>query len=82
MPYVSKQVRKYLDRGFWEPETTGELTYVLYREVMNWVRAPEDGPNFERYSQAIAALECAKMELYRRHVAPYENLKLEENGDV
>jgi len=27
-------------------------------------------------------LECAKLELYRRIAAPYEDTKIEENGDV
>jgi len=31
---------------------------------------------------AIGALECAKLELYRRVAAPYEDTKIAENGDV
>lgn len=30
----------------------------------------------------IGCLECAKLELYRRVVAPYENRALKRNGDV
>jgi len=30
----------------------------------------------------VGVLECAKMELYRRVAAPYEDKKKEENGDV
>jgi len=30
----------------------------------------------------IGALECAKLELYRRVAAPYEDDKIAENGDV
>ena len=30
----------------------------------------------------IGALECAKLELYRRVAAPYEDDKIIENGDV
>lgn len=33
-------------------------------------------------NEAIGALECAKLELYRRIAVPYENRKLAENGDV
>lgn len=32
--------------------------------------------------QLKSVLECAKLELYRRVVAPYEQQKLELNGDV
>jgi hypothetical protein len=32
--------------------------------------------------RVIGALENCKMELYRRKIAPYEDIKIEENGDV
>ena len=41
--------------------------------------------NLLKYSEinsVIGVLECAKMELYRRIAAPYEDKKCEENGDV
>ncbi len=34
------------------------------------------------FNAVVGALECAKLELYRRMVAPYENGKIAENGDV
>lgn len=30
----------------------------------------------------LGALEGAKLELYRRKISPYEDIKIEENGDV
>lgn len=30
----------------------------------------------------VGALESAKLELYRRKVSPYEDQKIEANGDV
>ena len=30
----------------------------------------------------IGALECCKQEYYRAVVGPYEDIKIEENGDV
>ena len=30
----------------------------------------------------VGVLECAKLELYRRMAAPYEDEKIEDNGDV
>ena len=32
--------------------------------------------------KVIGALECAKLELYRRIAAPYEDTKIQENGEV
>ena len=33
-------------------------------------------------NNVIGALECVKLELYRRVAIPYEDKKIEENGDV
>lgn len=33
-------------------------------------------------NELIGALECTKLELYRRMAAPYENIKSDTNGDV
>ena len=30
----------------------------------------------------VNAMECAKLEFYRRVAAPYEDTKIKENGDV
>lgn len=38
--------------------------------------------SYQDLNAAIGVLECAKLELYRRVVAPYEDIKLKLNGDV
>ena len=57
----------------------GTLNYIITRLVHWWLG---DNPNYERYNAAIGVLECAKLELYRRKVSPYEDEKINENGDV
>ncbi len=37
---------------------------------------------YSKINSLIGVLECAKLELYRRVAAPYENDKIDENGDV
>ena len=37
---------------------------------------------YSKINALIGVLECAKLELYRRVAAPYENDKIDENGDV
>jgi hypothetical protein len=37
---------------------------------------------YAHINEAIGALECAKLELYRRVAAPYEDEKMKESGDV
>ena len=39
-------------------------------------------PNYAAFNAAVGALECAKLELYRRMVSVYEEHKRSENGDV
>lgn len=57
----------------------GPLNYLITRLVLRWIGS---NPSYERLNGAIGVLECAKQELYRRVVAPYEDAKREENGDV
>ena len=57
----------------------GTLNYIITR-LVHWYLG--DKPNYERYNAAIGVLECAKQELYRRKVSPYEDEKINENGDV
>jgi hypothetical protein len=41
------------------------------------------GPlRYAHLNEVIGAIECAKLELYRRVAAPYEDLKISEAGDV
>ena len=37
---------------------------------------------YQTMNDIIGALEGAKLEFYRRVVVPYENDKIEQNGDV
>jgi hypothetical protein len=37
---------------------------------------------YAHLNEAIGVLECAKLELYRRIAAPYEDRKMGETGEV
>ncbi len=39
-------------------------------------------PKYFNYNRAMGVLESVKQEFYRRKIAPYENKKIEENGDI
>lgn len=43
---------------------------------------PIGSHDYDRINEAIGMLECCKLELYRRLAAPYEDTKIEQNGDV
>jgi hypothetical protein len=84
MPYVSLEARRRLDAGE-APRNAGELNYTITRLVDEYlVRQAEEGGRlrYAHLNEAVGVLECAKLELYRRVAAPYEDEKREESGDV
>jgi hypothetical protein len=56
----------------------GDVVYALYLLVDELYTYG----GFEELSDGIKVLEAAKLEFYRRRVAPYEDIKIKENGDV
>lgn len=88
MPYIKKDMRekiypdleKIIDnvRTFNEGQRDGVLNYIF--TVM--LEGSFDLENYLTYQRKVGILECCKLELYRRGVAPYEEEKKEENGDV
>lgn len=81
MPYINKMVRRHLlEDSSRVPCGPGELNFLITTIVHNYIN--KYGPDYQSYNDAIGALECAKLELYRRKVVPYEDKKIEENGDV
>jgi len=57
------------------------VTYLVKRYLSD-LAGGADRITYAEYNAAIGVLESAKLELYRRMVAPYEDGKREENGDV
>mgnify|MGYP000959048219 CR=1 FL=1 len=57
--------------------TAGDLNFLITTICL------ATGPSsYADYNELIGMLECCKLELYRRAVAPYEDKKIKENGDV
>jgi hypothetical protein len=80
MPYVDADSRERLDGGG-SPGSAGELNYVISKLVDAYL-ARRGAPRYADFNEAIGVLECAKLELYRRLIAPYEDVKLREHGEV
>lgn len=78
MPYIPEERRTALADGKL-PESVGELTYVLYKACTEYLYVK---PKFSDFAEVLGALEATKLELYRRRIAPYEDDKLIENGDI
>lgn len=84
MPYVNQEARARIDAGE-RPRDAGELNYAITRMVDAYLAglAGEAGRlRYAHLNEAIGVLECAKLELYRRVAAPYEDEKITESGDV
>ncbi|KKN25215.1 hypothetical protein LCGC14_0886960 [marine sediment metagenome] len=58
----------------------GELNYAITEMMINYLN--RKGVSYTNMNEVIGVLECAKLELYRRMTAPYEDVKIDENGDV
>lgn len=60
----------------------GELNFQLSKLVNQYLYSHHPDVNYEVYNAVIGALECCKLEVYRRLVGPYEDMKIKMNGDV
>ena len=85
MPYIDQEHRDKLDphiEGLTEIlRNMGDLNYTITK-LCDAYLSTEVGIRYARINDLIGALECAKLELYRRVAAPYEDTKVTQNGDV
>jgi hypothetical protein len=79
MPYIHPDDRLQILSGR-KIESAGELNYVITNLINDYILY--NGKNYNNLNEVIGVLECAKLELYRRIAAPYEDIKIEANGDV
>jgi hypothetical protein len=85
MPYIKPEDRARFGEALallqkTEIRSAGELNYLLTKVVHYFLE--QRSQSYQAYNDALGALEGAKLELYRRRVAPYEDIKIQENGDV
>jgi len=79
MPYIRKQYKELIDKGYF-PKNAGELNYAMSKIFSKYIE--EKGLCYKNINDILGAIEGSKMEFYRRVVAPYEDLKIRENGDL
>lgn len=80
MPYISEQDRERLAAGQ-APTSAGELNFMISRLIDDYLQG-RGGLAYARINEVVGVLECAKLELYRRLAAPYEDAKLATHGEV
>lgn len=84
MPYINQNDRKrivyngkiYVDAI----KTAGELQYAIAVMIKDFIK--RKGLNYQNCNDIMGAITGAGKEFYRRVVAPYEDLKIKDNGDV
>lgn len=87
MPYITKSLRTPLDNlivqlsteidKLNEHQVDGALNYTISSLLKRLY-----GVNYYELNRAIGVLENVKQEYYRRVVAPYEEIKIKENGNI
>lgn len=88
MPYIKKEDRAFLEdiakeavnelKKLPNDELVGNLNYIISK--ICWELS--DPPKYAKFNAIIGALECAKLEMYRRMISPYEDKKILQNGDI
>ena len=58
----------------------GEINYLITSIFKIYIE--DHGLNYQRINDCLGAAEGAKLELYRRVAAKYEDEKIKQNGDV
>jgi hypothetical protein len=87
MPYIKMEDRPKYEKSLSDlinllkeqpvDSMDGELNYIITRILK------EAYPlRYFNINRAMGVLECCKLEYYRRVAAPYEDTKIEQNGDV
>jgi hypothetical protein len=84
MPYIKRVFRNPMDPHIEAlaklAQTPGDLNYIISRLAS--LTLHYEGKSYNVLNALVGAMECAKLEMYRRVTAPYEDLKIVENGDV
>lgn len=87
MPYISQSHRALVDgpinqilrelHRLPEEDRGGVLNYIITRIVV--ALAARSYRSMRGY---VGDIQCCLLEFYRRHLAPYEDEKITQNGDV
>lgn len=84
MPYIKQQDREKFNSSAKDiadkASCAGDLNYALTVIIQSYIE--KKGLNYANCNEIVGMLDCCKMEFYRKIVAPYEEKKINENGDV
>jgi len=87
-PYIKQELRSILEPslealiavlGQLSPRFLDGAVCYIFTKILRYLYVP---PGYSEYARAIGVLETCKLELYRAVIAPYEDKKKWEHGDV
>ena len=78
MPYIDTQTKDKVHQ--FGPRTPGELNFALTEVIIEYLKEKKE--SYQTYNDIIGASIGSLLELYRRKIIPYEDKKIDENGDV
>jgi hypothetical protein len=88
MPYIKQELREIFN------PLIKDLLYELYQQpedkrdgIINYIftlllNNTFNEVDYQKLERLIGILECCKLELYRKKIVPYEEIKEKENGSV
>lgn len=85
MPYIPSSQKEKIDRGLIalnlsELNDSGALNYTIHQIISQYISQNKE--SYQTFNDILGALECAKMELYRRLISDYEDKKILLNKDI
>ena len=82
MPYITQERRKELDPLIWKLskllQTDGEINYAITRLIDKRYGTG----SYALLSAGMGVLSCVASEFFRKRIAPFEDLKCKERGEV
>lgn len=91
MPYLNQNQKENIDnKGGYDvydkfgsldiKDLVGALNYLNFRIVKIWIG--RNGKKYFVFAAIVGTLVCCIFEIYRKLIAPYEEEKIKENGDI
>lgn len=84
MPYIKKENRIKHDDILKDIDyfilDMGDINYFVSSMLKMYIEV--HGESYSNYNSLVGVLECIKLELYRRKIASYEDVKIGQNGDI
>ena len=91
MPYIKQEIREAINIpiigladdiiNVSDDKPAGTLNYTITK-LIGEVYGQIETLRYQDFNEIIGILECCKLEFYRKQCAPYEDIKLKENGSV